>query len=448
LPPITLAKIKQLTAMIIHGIAFCFMLSAFRFSLYICPMRLSFFIAKRIAFNKGSTFSKFIINIAVAATAVSVAVMILATALVNGFQQVIQEKIFSFWGHIHINQYQPNAGPLTEEIPFGGRNTLIDSIKLAPGIKTISNYATKSAIIKSEKEIDGIIFKGIDKGYDWPQLKRFLQSGNLLHFNDSSYAPEIMISEYLATELQLKVNDKAIIYFIQGGGLPPRARKLTVTGIFKTGIEEYDKTYIIGDLNLVRKLNDWEPTQVGGYEITLHNYRNMDSTARYLDNNLLPDQLFTRTVRDIYPNIFDWLQLQNQNELIIVIIMTIVAIINMITAILILILERTNMIGIAKALGMRNWNIQQVFIFQAAYIVILGILIGDFFGLGIAFLQQSTGIFKLPEESYYMSVAAISIHWVDILLINVGTFLICTLILLLPSLIIKRITPVKAIQFK
>ncbi|HEY9260108.1 ABC transporter permease, partial [Chitinophaga sp.] len=189
-------------------------------------------------------------------------------------------------------------------------------------------------------------------------------------------------------------------------------------------------------------------TQVGGYEITLNNYRNMDSTARYMDNHLLPDQLFTRTVRDIYPNIFDWLQLQNQNELIIIIIMTIVAIINMITAILILILERTNMIGIAKALGMRNWNIQQVFVFQAAYIVILGILIGDFFGLGIAFLQQSTGIFKLPEESYYMSVAAISIHWTDIVLINLGTFLICTLILLLPSLIIKRITPVKAIQFK
>lgn len=411
-------------------------------------MRLSFFIAKRIAFNKGSTFSKFIINIAVAATAVSVAVMILATALVNGFQQVIQEKIFSFWGHIHVNEYQPNAGPLTEEIPFTGRNTLIDSLKLAPGIKTISNYATKSAIIKSEKEIDGIIFKGIDKGYDWPQLKRFLQSGNLLQFNDSAYSPEIMISEYMATQLQLKVNDKAIIYFIQGGGLPPRARKLTVTGIFKTGIEEYDKTYVIGDLNLVRKLNDWEPTQVGGYEITLKNYRSMDSTARYMDRNLLPDQLFTRTVRDIYPNIFDWLQLQNQNELIIIIIMTIVAIINMITAILILILERTNMIGIAKALGMRNWNIQQVFVFQAAYIVILGILIGDFFGLGIAFLQQATGIFKLPEESYYMSVAAISIHWIDIVLINVGTFLICTLILLLPSLIIKRITPVKAIQFK
>ncbi|TWF37399.1 lipoprotein-releasing system permease protein [Chitinophaga polysaccharea] len=411
-------------------------------------MRLSFFIARRIAFNKGSSFSKFIINIAVAATAVSVAVMILATALVNGFQEVIQEKIFSFWGHLHINQYQPNAGPLTEEIPFTSRTSLIDSIKLAPGIRTISNYATKSAIIKSDKEIDGIIFKGVDKSYNWTQLKRFLQAGTLLQFNDSSYAPEIMISEYTARELKLKINDKAIIYFIQGGGLPPRARKLTVTGIYKTGIEEYDKTYVIGDLNLVRKLNDWAPDAVGGYEIMLTGYHNMDSTARYIDNNLLPDQLFTRTIRDIYPNIFDWLQLQNQNELIIIIIMTIVAVINMITAILILILERTNMIGIAKALGMRNWSIQKIFVYQAAYIILLGIFIGDVFGLGIAFLQQSTGIFKLPEESYYMSVAAVDVRWIDVLLINAGTFFICTIILLIPARIIRRITPVKAIQFK
>ncbi|MCW3467713.1 FtsX-like permease family protein [Chitinophaga nivalis] len=411
-------------------------------------MRLSFFIARRIAFNKASTFSKFIINIAVAATAVSVTVMILATGLVNGFQQVIQEKIFSFWGHLHINQYQPNAGPLTEEIPFTNSRTLADSIRLVPGVKKLSNYATKSAIIKSDKEMDGIIFKGVDQSYDWPQLQRFLQSGKLLHFNDSSYAPEIMLSTVMARELQVKVNDKVIVYFIQGNGLPPRARKLTISGIYKTGIEEYDKTYVIGDLNLIRKLNDWESDQVGGYEIMLKDYHQMDTMSRYIDQQLLPPHLFTRTIRDIYPNIFDWLQLQNQNEVIIIIIMIIVAIINMITAILILILERTNMIGIAKALGMRNWNIQQIFVFQAGYIVLLGVLIGDCVGIGLAFLQQSTGLFKLPEESYYMSVAAVSLDWAEILLINVGTFIICLLILLIPSLIIRRITPVKAIQFK
>ncbi|CAL1520235.1 FtsX-like permease family protein [Chitinophaga sp. MM2321] len=411
-------------------------------------MRLSSFIARRIAFNKASSFSKFIINIAIAATAISVAVMILATALVNGFQQVIQEKIFSFWGHLHINQYQPNAGPLTEEIPFTSTHTLIDSIKLVPGIKTISSYATKSAIIKSEKEIDGIIFKGVDKNYDWPQLQRFMQAGRSLQFNDSSYSPEIMISASTAKDLQIKPNDKVIVYFIQGGGLPPRARKLTVSGIYKTGIEEYDKTYVIGDLNLVRKLNDWDTAQVGGYEITLNDYSTMNDVSHTIDSTALSDELFSRTIRDIYPNIFDWLQLQNQNELIIIVIMTIVAIINMITAILILILERTNMVGILKALGMRNWQMQKIFVIQAGYIILMGMLIGNFFGLGLAFLQQSTGLFKLPEESYYMSVAAISINWVEILLINLGTFTICILVLLIPSLIIRKITPVKAIQFK
>ncbi|MBC9934599.1 ABC transporter permease [Chitinophaga qingshengii] len=411
-------------------------------------MELSAFIARRIAFNKASSFSKFIINIAVAATAISVAVMILATALVNGFQQVIQDKIFSFWGHLHVNQYQPNAGPLTEEIPFTSTLTLIDSIKRVPGVKSVNPYATKSAIIKSEKEINGIIFKGIDKSYDWPQLQRFMQSGRPPRFNDTSYAPEIMISTNMAQELQLKVDDKVIIYFIQGGGLAPRARKLQVSGIFKTGIEEYDKTYVIGDLNLIRRLNDWEPAQIGGYEIMLQDYHLMDTIARIIDNNVLPDQLFTRTIRDIYPNIFDWLQLQNQNELIIIVIMTIVAVINMITAILILILERTNMVGILKALGMRDWKIQKVFIFQAGYIIFLGVLIGDFFGLGLAFFQKATGIFKLPEESYYMTVAAIDIKWQEVVLINLGTFVVCLLILLIPSLIIRKITPVKAIQFK
>ncbi|HVI47437.1 MAG TPA: FtsX-like permease family protein [Chitinophaga sp.] len=411
-------------------------------------MGLSSFIARRIAFNKASSFSKFIINIAVAATAVSVAVMILATALVNGFQQVIQDKIFSFWGHIRVNQYQPNAGPLTEEIPFTYRLSMADSIRKVPGVKTVSNYASKSAIIKSEKEIDGIIFKGVDRNYDWPQLQRFLQSGAMLHYNDSSYSPEIMISSTMAQELLVKVNDKVIIYFIQGGGLPPRARKLTVAGIYKTGIEEYDKTYVIGDLGLIRKLNDWEPDQIGGYEITVTDYRKMDTISHTIDNTILTDALFSRTIRDIYPNIFDWLQLQNQNEVIIIVIMTIVAVINMITAILILILERTNMVGILKALGMRNWNMQRIFIFQAAYIILMGVIIGDIFGLGLALLQLQTGWFKLPEESYYMSVAAISINWMEIALINMGTIVICVTVLLIPSLIIRRITPMKAIQFK
>ncbi len=411
-------------------------------------MRLSLFIARRIAFNKASTFSRFIINIAIAATAISIAVMILATALVNGFQEVIQDKIFTFWGHVHVNRYQPNAGPLTEEAPFKSDSLLVKQLKALPEVVSLNNYATKSAIIKADKDIDGVIFKGIDKDYHWQQLQPFIRQGGPIHYTDSSYAPEIMISEHTASALQLKLHDKLIVYFIQGGGLPPRARKLTVTGIYKTGIEEYDKTYVIGDLELIRKLNNWAPGEVGGYELFLKDYQQMNAFNEYIDQNKLPAELFSRTIRDIYPNIFDWLQLQNKNEVIIVFIMTIVAIVNMITAILILILERTNMVGILKALGMIDWDIQKVFVYQAGYIVLTGMLLGNMLGLGLAFLQKATGFFKLPEESYYMSVAAISLHWWEIALINVATFGICICVLVIPSMIIQKITPVKAIQFK
>jgi lipoprotein-releasing system permease protein len=410
-------------------------------------MNLPFFIARRIAFNRSSSFSKFIINIAIAATAISVAVMILAVALVNGFQEVIQQKIFSFWGHMHITQYQPNAGPLTEQFPFAADSAMVAKLRQIKGINTINAYATKSAIIKAEKDLEGVIFKGVDRHYNWHHLQQFLQEGSVIHYNDSSYAPEVLISVRLAKELQLKLHDPLIIYFIQGPGQPPRARKLTISGIYKTGIEEYDKTYVLGDLDLIRKLNNWEPGSIGGYEIFMDDYRELKEVgeAAY---NVIPDQLFIRSITDIYPNIFAWLRLQNKNKAIILVIMSIVAAINMITAILILILERTNMIGIVKALGMRNTRIQEIFIAQAAYIVIAGIILGNILGIGLAILQQSTGLFKLPEESYYMSVAAISLSWWQVVLIDLGTLSLCVLVLILPSLIIRRITPVKAIQFK
>src|ERR1044072_8341588 len=260
-------------------------------------MRLSFFIARRIAFNKGSSFSRFIINIAIIATAISVAVMIQATALVNGFQQVIQEKIFSFWGHIHVTQYQPNAGPLTEQIPFPTDTALLRQLHATPGITFVNVYATKSAILKAEKDIEGVIFRALDAQSDRQQLQRFLVQGRPVKYSDSSYSPEIVISESMAKELRLQLNDKVIVYFIQGGGLPPRARKLTVTGIYKTGIEEYDKTYVIGDLDLIRKMNNWGATDVGGYEIFTANYKQMDDIGVHL-GNIVPEKLFVRTIRD------------------------------------------------------------------------------------------------------------------------------------------------------
>ncbi|RPE09589.1 ABC transporter permease [Chitinophaga lutea] len=406
-------------------------------------MRVSLFIAGRIAFNRFSSFSKFIINIAMIATAFSVAVMIMATALINGFQQVISDKIFSFWGHMHVTQYQVNAGPLAEQIPFEADSALEARIRAIPQVKDVYEFATKSVIVKNNKETEGMIFKGIAPG----SKLSFLEEGRPVRYTDSGYSSDIIISANTAALLQLRLNDAVVVYFMRGDGLPPRARKLNICGIYKTGIEEYDKAYLLGDISLIRRLNDWEPGDIGGYEVFLHNYGMIDS-ARSSIGEVLPDELNLRSMQEVYPNIFDWLGLQNKNEIIILVIMTIVAVINMITAILILILERTNMVGILKALGMRNGAIQGVFVYQAGYIVLAGIVIGNVLGIGLALLQQHTGFFKLPEESYYMSVAPIAIQWWKVILINAGTLLICVLILLIPSLLVQRILPVKAIQFK
>jgi lipoprotein-releasing system permease protein len=411
-------------------------------------LKLPFFIAGRIAFNRERTFSRFIIRIAITATALSVAVMILATALVNGFQQTVSEKVFGFWGHIHVTRYQPYAGLLVEEIPFSGSDSLKGAISAVGGVLSVDAYATKSAILKSNDEIEGVVFKGVGKQYHWEHLTPYLQKGHIIGYPDSGYSHEVILSDYLARALKLTVGDPVLVYFIQRGSESPRVRKLAVQGIYKTSIEDYDKTYIIGDLNLLRRLNDWTPEEIGGYEIMLNDYRHMDSVREALYQHVLPQGLSANTIRQIYPNIFDWLSLQNMNEFIIIVIMTIVAIINMVTAILILILERTHMVGVLKSLGMSNGSLQRIFIYQAGYIVGTGLLIGNLIGLGLGWVQQATGFLKLDETTYYMPVVPVSFKWWQVVCVDAGTLLVCLLVLIIPSLIIRRISPVKAVQFR
>ncbi|MHB1921475.1 MAG: ABC transporter permease, partial [Chitinophagaceae bacterium] len=248
-------------------------------------MSLSSLIARRIAFNRERTFSRFIIRIALTATALSVAVMILATALVNGFQQVVSHKIFSFWGHIHITEYQPNAGPLTEEVPFLASDTLEKKIMAIQGVKTIDPYATKSAILKTENQIEGVIFKGVAPGYHWQNLRPYLIQGHVIQFPDSGYSSQIIISAWLARQLNLGLHNDVIVYFIQKSGELPRPRKLTIAGIYKTSIEEYDQTFVIGDLRLIRLLNGWSKGQIGGYEIFLRDYHQMDTISNQIFEN-------------------------------------------------------------------------------------------------------------------------------------------------------------------
>jgi lipoprotein-releasing system permease protein len=411
-------------------------------------LKLSFFIAGRIAFNRERTFSRFIIRIAMTATALSVAVMILATALVNGFQHTVSQKVFGFWGDIHITRYQPYSGLLTEEVPFEGSDSLRTAISRIPGVVSVDAYATKSAILKAKDQIEGVVFKGVDRGYHWASLKPYLVRGGFIDYPDSGYSSQIVLSDYLARELKVATGDQVIVFFIQKGDASPRARKLTVTGIYKTSIEDYDKTYVIGDLNLLRRLNDWGPSEIGGFQVSLSDYQEMDSVRDRLYDQGLPQNLSANTIRQIYPNIFDWLNLQNMNEVIIIAIMTVVAIINMITAMLILILERTNMVGILKSLGMANGSLQRIFVYQAAYIVGAGLLIGNIFGLVVGWIQRATGLIRLNEAIYYMPTVPIEFKWWQIVAIDLGTLAVCVGVLIIPSLVIRRISPVRAVNFR
>ena len=410
-------------------------------------MNLSTFIARRIAFNQQRSFSRFIIRLATAATIISVAAMIIAMAFTNGFQYTISQKIFSFFGHIRVQHFEPSKVSFADEFPISENDTVTNILKKDPDIKTIQAFATKNAILKTNETIEGVLFKGVEKSYDFNNMKGFLVGGRWINFPDSGYSNEINLSEATAKSLKLKLNDQVLIFFIQSDGSAPRARKLTLTGIFKTGIEEYDKLFAMGDLRLIQRLNNWRVGEIGGYEIFLKDYSKMDSVNESIFNEL-PALWNSRTIREMNPNIFDWLNLQNQSIIIVLLIMTVVAVLNLITCLIILVLERTRMIGTLKALGAPDSTVQKIFLYQGAIIAVIGIFFGNLVGLGFCWLQQRYGFISLPEEMYYISKAEARIIWWQVLLVNGGTFLICFLVLIVPTFIIRRIQPVKAIQFR
>lgn len=410
-------------------------------------MNVSSFIARRIAFNTQRSFSRFIIRLSIAATVISVAVMIITLSFVNGFQETVSGKVFSFWGHVRIGARQPMKSAISEEAPITANDSVLHAVRQMPEVSGAHPFATKYAILKATEDIEGVLFKGIDSSYDSLHMKSFMQEGRWLHFNDSTYARELVISTYTARQLKLRLNDRVLIFFIQPDG-SLRANKLTIVGIFKTGIEDYDKNYAISDLKLIRRLNGWSENEIGGYEIFLKDYKKMDAVSqRIFELPSFPELWNTLTIQEIAPNIFDWLNIQNTNQGILIAIMAIIAVINLITCLIILVLERLRMIGTLKALGASNWTVQKVFLYHSFIITATGIIIGTALGLGLLWLQQATGFVRLQEEAYYMSTATVKIVWWQVAAVIAGTMIVSLLILLIPSFIVRRIQPIRAIRF-
>lgn len=381
--------------------------------------------------------------------------MVITLSLVNGFQQTISHKVFSFLGHIRIQEKEQAKAIISEETPIEKNDSLAATIRKYPGIKSISPFSNKYALLKTKEDMEGALLKGVDTYYDTSHIRPFIREGRFIHFNDSSYSKEILLSANTASKLHLKVNDKVLVYFLKpGDSLRSKVNKLTVTGIFKTGITEYDELFAICDLKLVQwskkevSTDNYE-NEIGGYEVFLNDYTKIDKTANEIYQlNEFPDTWDAVSVKDISPNIFDWLNLMNKNRDLLIGLMLIVAIINMITCLIIFVLERTKMTGVLKAMGARDWTVQKIFLRHALIITITGIILGLLLALGLLWLQQATGFIRLPEDAYFINKAAVKIVWWQVGLICAGTFIVCLLILLIPTWLVKRIQPVKAIQFR
>lgn len=432
-------------------------------------MNLSHFIAKRIAFSKSKSFTKVIVRIAIAAIALSLATMLITTLIISGFKKEISSKVFGFWGHIHITDTNINRS--FEQIPISKSEDYIEKIEeiewlnyqvpvTVLGYEMIGKYKIKrtkggvahvqpftwvAGIISTKKEFGAIQLKGVDENFDWDYLPNFLVEGEELKFGDDD-DNGIVVSRVTARALQLKVGQRIRFSTIMNN--EQQKRVFVVKGIYNTGLEEYDKRFAIADLRKTQAMLGWGSDDVSGIEVFLEDIEDLDITNEYIYNHILPARLYSETIRTKFPSIFEWLKLQDINEDLLLWLMLIVAIINMITALLILILERTHMIGLLKALGSSNWQIRKIFVYNAAYIIFFGLIIGNILGLGICFLQDQTHFITLDEASYYLSYAPVQFNWGAILIINLFCFFTTVLFLILPTYIVTSIDPIKTLRFE
>lgn len=409
-------------------------------------MNFELFIAKRIIGNKTykSSVSAPIIKIGIAAIAIGIIVMLIAIATGFGLQQKIRDKVVAFNGHIEIAKFGTNVSDESQD-PISIKQDFYPKFKNVENIKHVQGVATKFAVIRTETDFEGVIIKGVGSDYNWHYFKEFLIAGRLPDFTGKRNE-EILISKYIANRLSFKVGDKFQTVFPESLTKNPRIINYEIVGIYNSGFQELDEKFCIADLRHIQRLNKWEAHQIGNFEVFIDDFSEIDAVGEQIYRSI-DSKLNATLITKKYYTIFEWIKIFDNNTYGIIAIMIIVAGINMITALLVLILERTTMIGILKALGSSNWMIRKVFLYNASYLIGLGLLWGNIIGLGLLFAQKYFKLFPLNPDTYYVSEAPVYISWDYILILNIGTFIACLLMLLIPSVIISKISPVKAIRF-
>jgi len=410
-------------------------------------LNLEYFIAKRLITAKDykSSISAPIIKIAISAIAIGMVMMIVSVATGIGLQQKIREKISAFNGHISISNYDSNQSEVTL-VPISKKQNFYPKFNTVEGIKHIQAIASKAGIIRTENAFEGIVFKGVGSDYKWDNIKEYLVEGKLPDFS-KKLNEDVVLSQFLANRLKLKVGDAFNTFFMkEGQNKLPNIRRFKIVGIFNSGFQEFDATYVLGDIRHMQRINKWKADQVGAFEVFVDDFDNIKSVGEEVYQQT-GSTLDTKTIIEKYNYIFEWLQLFDFNIIVILIVMILVATINMVVALLVLILERTQMIGILKALGANNWSIRKIFLYNASYLILRGLFWGNLIGIAILLLQKYFGIVKLNPENYYVDQAPVYLNWGYILLLNGLTISVCFLVLLIPSYIITKISPVKAIRF-
>ncbi len=404
-------------------------------------MNLYYFISSRIQKNDRQSFSSLVHRIAVIIIFLGFLLSVTSLCILDGFKTSIREKIFSFGAHIHLTKYDLDKS--YEESPFIIQRSTLDSIKAIPTVQHVQGVSHKPCLLKSDTEIQGVILKGVGPDFDIERFKNNIVAGSFIKFNDSVYSKQIIVSEKIAAKLKIKIGDSLLLYFVQN---PPRFRKVEICGIYQTGLEELDELFIVGDIQLNRVLSGWSPKQIGGMEIYVSDFNMLDTTASLVYKKMDYDMQI-QLITDKYLQIFDWLDLLNRNVTIFLVLIMGVSIFVIVATLIVMIMERTPMVGLLKAFGTTNTEVSKIFLWNGFKIILTGMISGNIVALALCALQYYTGIVPLDAENYFMNSVPIEFPWFAIILVNAAGLGVLSLVLWAPIYFISRVSPVKSIKF-